>query len=55
MGKKQFGIRIDEEVLKNWQNFCSRNGLKMSDHVAKALRNYMSYYEGMMKSSKKKN
>ncbi len=54
MGKKQFGVRIEEEVLKRWQNFCSRNGLKMSDHVAKALQNYMNYYEGMMKSGTKK-
>ncbi len=54
MGKKQFGVRIDEDVLRRWQNFCSRNGLKMSDHVAKALQNYMNYYEGMVKSNRKK-
>ena len=54
MAKKQFGVRIDEDVLRRWQNFCSRNGLKMSDHVTKALQNYMNYYEGMMKSNRKK-
>lgn len=54
MVNKQFGVRIDEEVLKSWQNFCSRNGLKMSVHVAKALKNYMNYYEGMLKSDRKK-
>lgn len=54
MAKKQFGVRIDEDVLKNWQNFCSRNGLKMSDHVTKALKNYMNYYEGMIKSGRQK-
>ena len=54
MVNKQFGVRIDEEVLKSWQNFCSRNGLKMSVHVAKALKNYMNYYEGMLKSDREK-
>ena len=52
--KKQFGVRIDENILKEWQNFCSRNGLKMSVHVAKALKNYINYYEGMLKSGREK-
>ncbi len=54
MAKKQFGVRIEEDILNEWSNFCSRNGLKMADHVEKALMNYIKYYEGMVKSSDKK-
>ena len=51
---EQLGVRIDENVLKSWQDFCSRNGLKMSVHVAKALKSYMNYYEGMLKPGREK-
>ena len=54
LANKQFGVRIDENILKSWQDFCSKNGLKMSVHVAKALKSYMNYYEGMLKSDREK-
>ena len=54
MAKKQLGVRIEEEVLKEWHTFCSKHGLKMADHVEKALKNYIRYYEGMMTSVNKK-
>ena len=51
MVKKQFGVRIDEEVLKEWHTFFSK---PMADHVEKALKNYIKYYEGMLNSADKK-
>lgn len=54
MAKKQLGVRIEEEVLKEWHIFCSKYGLKMADHVEKAFKNYITYYEGMMSSADKK-
>ncbi len=52
--KKQFGVRIEEEILKEWHSFCSQYGLKMADHVEKALKNYIKYYKGMVGSADKK-
>ena len=54
MVKKQLGVRIEEGVLKEWHTFCSKYGLKMADHVEKALKNYIKDYEGMINSIDKK-
>ena len=51
MAKKQFGVRIDEKLLNDWNNFCSRYGLKMADHVGKALKDYMKWYEKMVEAA----